>query len=105
MIGSGKTGLGVTLNEEAAIDGAPIVASDPKGDLVNLLLTFPDLTLAQFKPWNDEAEAARQGRTPEAYACWTADLWRKGLASTGQDPERIGRFANAAGRTIYMPGS
>ena len=71
----GKTGLMVTLIEEAAIDGVPIIAVDPKGDLGDLLLTFPELTPAQFKPWVDEAEAARQGRTPEAHARWTADLW------------------------------
>ena len=105
MTGSGKTGLGVTLIEEAAIDGIPTIAIDPKGDLGNLLLTFPELTPAQFRPWIDEAEAARRGRTPEAQARWTADLWRNGLARTGQDAERIGRFAAAVDRTIYTPGS
>ena len=105
MTGSGKTGLGVTLIEEAAIDGIPIIAIDPKGDLGNLLLTFPELEAQQFRPWIDEADATRNGRTPEAHARWTAELWRKGLASTGQDPSRIGRFAGAVERTIYTPGS
>lgn len=105
MTGSGKTGLGITLIEEAAIDGIPSIAIDPKGDLGNLLLTFPELEPGQFRPWIDEAEAARNGRTPEAQAQWTADLCRKGLASTGQDPERIGRFAAAVDRTVYTPGS
>ena len=105
MTGSGKTGLGITIIEEAAIDGIPVIAIDPKGDLGNLLLTFPELRPDQFRPWIDEAEAARNGRTAEAHATWTADLWRKGLASTGQDPERIGRFAAAVDRTVYTPGS
>ena len=59
MTGSGKTGLGVTLIEEAAIDGIPVIAIDPKGDLGNLLLTFPSLRAEDFRPWVDEADAAR----------------------------------------------
>ena len=90
MTGSGKTGLGVTLIEEAALDGIPVIAIDPKGDLGNLLLTFPALRAADFRPWIDEADAARQGRTPEEHAQWTADLWRQGLQTWGQEPARIG---------------
>src|SRR5215217_564868 len=36
MTGSGKTGLSISLLEEAAIDGIPAVIIDPKGDLTNL---------------------------------------------------------------------
>ena len=105
MTGSGKTGLAVTLLEEAAIDGIPVIAIDPKGDLGNLLLTFPSLDAASFRPWIDEAEAARHGRTPDAEAQAVADRWRDGLAEWGQAPERIARFAAAADRAIYTPGS
>lgn len=105
MTGSGKTGLGITLIEEAAIDGIPIIAIDPKGDLGNLLLTFPDLEPAQFRPWIDESDAARNGRTPDEHARWTATLWRNGLAGTGQDGARVARFASAVDRVIYTPGS
>ena len=68
MTGSGKTGLSIGLIEEAAIDGIPVIAIDPKGDLGNLLLTFPDLAPADFAPWVDADEARRQGQTPEAFA-------------------------------------
>ena len=105
MTGSGKTGLAVTLLEEAAIDGVPAIAIDPKGDLGNLLLTFPSLEPAQFLPWIDPAEAARAGRTPEEHARWTAELWRKGLADWGQDGGRIERFRQAVDVAIYTPGS
>ena len=105
MTGSGKTGLGITLIEEAAIDGIPIIAIDPKGDLGNLLLTFPRLRPADFRPWIDEADAARHGRTPDEQARWTADLWRRGLTTWGQKPSRIKAFANAVDRAIYTPGS
>ncbi len=105
MTGSGKTGLGVTLIEEAAIDGIPIIAIDPKGDLGNLLLTFPSLRPDDFRPWIDEADAARHGRTPDEHASSTAKLWRDGLKSWGQKPSRIGKFAGATERTIYTPGS
>ncbi len=105
MTGSGKTGLGVALLEEAAIDGIPIIAIDPKGDLGSLLLAFPDLSAADFRPWIDESEAARKGRTPEEQAAWTADLWRDGLADWDQGPQRIRRYRDSVDAAIYTPGS
>jgi hypothetical protein len=105
MTGSGKTGLCLSLLEEAAIDGIPTLAIDPKGDLGNLLLTFPDLQAQDFAPWVDAGEAARQGLSNEAYATATADTWRKGLQAWGQDGERIRRFKDAADVAIYTPGS
>jgi DNA helicase HerA-like ATPase len=76
MTGSGKTGLAVALLEEAAIDGIPVIAIDPKGDLGNLLLTFPALDAASFRPWIDEAEAARRGRSADDEAAAVAERWR-----------------------------
>lgn len=105
MTGSGKTGLCVDLLEEAAIDGVPAIAIDPKGDLGNLLLTFPDLAPEDFRPWIDEDAARREGVSPEAYAEGQATLWREGLASWGQDGERIRRLREAADFAIYTPGS
>src|SRR6186997_1082894 len=75
MTGSGKTGLCLSLVEEAAIDGVPVIAIDPKGDLGNLLLTFPNLAPEDFAPWLNEGEDAAQ----------KAQLWKEGLASWGQD--------------------
>jgi DNA helicase HerA-like ATPase len=86
MTGSGKTGLCVSLLEEAAIDGIPAIAIDPKGDLGNLLLGFPSLSPEEFRPWIDETEAAQAGRTPDEHARATAELWKQGLADWGQDP-------------------
>ncbi|MBN1676394.1 MAG: ATP-binding protein [Kiritimatiellae bacterium] len=105
MTGSGKTGLCVGLIEEAAIDGIPVLAIDPKGDLGNLLLTFPDLKASDFRPWIDESEALRKGRTPEQYARETAARWADGLAEWGQDGARIRRLRDAAEVAIYTPGS
>ncbi|MDD4270272.1 MAG: ATP-binding protein [Pirellulales bacterium] len=105
MTGSGKTGLCLTLLEEAAIDGIPAILVDPKGDLGNLLLTFPRLESADFRPWIDEAEAARQGITPEQLAEATAKKWREGLAEWGQDAARIERFRSSVDLAIYTPGS
>src|SRR4029434_7714882 len=76
MTGSGKTGLGITLLEEAAIDGVPVLAIDPKGDLTNLLLTFPDLAPADFAPWVDAGEASRRQMTVDAYAADIAQRWK-----------------------------
>ncbi len=105
MTGSGKTGLAISLLEEAAIDGIPIVAIDPKGDLGNLLLSFPALSPADFLPWIDPSGAARAGRSPEQEAAAVAAHWQAGLAASGQPPERIARYAAAAERVIYTPGS
>ena len=105
MTGSGKTGLCIDLLEEAAIDGIPALAIDPKGDLGNLLLTFPDLSPAEFRPWIDEDEARRNGKSPEEWAASQAETWRKGLESWGQSGERIERLRAAVDVAIYTPGS
>ncbi len=105
MTGSGKTGLCLALLEEAAIDGIPVIAIDPKGDVGNLLLAFPDLAADDFRPWIEEAEAEREGITPDALAEQTATRWREGLAQWGQDGARIARFREAAEAVIYTPGS
>lgn len=105
MTGSGKTGLCLALLEEAAIDGVPALAIDPKGDLGNLLLTFPELRPEDFRPWVDPDQAARKGLTEDAYAAETARQWREGLAAWGQDGARIARLRKAADFVIYTPGS
>jgi len=104
MTGSGKTGLGIGIIEEAAIDNIPVIAIDPKGDLGNLALTFPQLRGEDFLPWVNVHEAADKGMTAEEYAKMQADLWRKGLSEWGQDEKRIERFRNAANVKIYTPG-
>ncbi len=105
MTGSGKTGLGVTLLEEAAIDGIPSIVIDPKGDMGNLLMTFPDLAASDLRPWVEKEEAARKGMTPDQFAANRAKLWRNGLAEWGQSPDRIQRLKDAADFAIYTPGS
>ncbi len=105
MTGSGKTGLGITLLEEAAIDGVPVLAIDPKGDLTNLLLTFPDLAPSDFAPWVDEGEASRKQVTVDAYAADIAKRWKAGLAEWDQDGSRIARLRAAAEVRVYTPGS
>jgi hypothetical protein len=105
MTGSGKTGLCLSLLEEAAIDGIPVIAIDPKGDLGNLLLTFPQLRGEDFRPWIEEAEAARQGINADELAAKTAEKWKKGLADWGQSGERIEKFRQSAEVVIYTPAS
>ena len=105
MTGSGKTGLCVALLEEAAIDNIPAIVIDPKGDLSNLLLTFPDLAPEDFLPWINEDEARKKGQTPQEYAKNQADLWRSGLGAWQQDGERIRHLKEAAEFVIYTPGS
>ena len=105
MTGSGKTGLCIDLLEEAAIDGIPALVIDPKGDLGNLLLTFPDLSPAEFRPWIDEDEARRNGQSPDEFAAAEAARWRKGLESWGQGSDRIRRLRDAAEVAIYTPGA
>lgn len=105
MTGSGKTGLGIALIEEAAIDRIPVIAIDPKGDLTNLMLTFPDLRPEDFRPWINAEEAAAKGMSIEAFAERTANTWRQGLAEWGQSGERIRRLRETVDMAIYTPGS
>ncbi|MCG6870366.1 MAG: ATP-binding protein [Gammaproteobacteria bacterium] len=105
MTGSGKTGLCLSLLEEAGIDGIPAIAIDPKGDLSNLFLTFPELRPEDFRPWVDEAEATRHGMTADEYARHVAGVWSKGLAQWEQDGARIARFRDACELTLFTPGS
>lgn len=105
MTGSGKTGLGVGLIEEAALDGVPVLAIDPKGDLANLALAFPDLAPADFEPWVDPAAANRKGVDVATFASQQATTWRQGLASHGQDGARVARYRDAADVRVYTPGS
>src|SRR5512137_1863827 len=105
MTGSGKTGLCLALLEEAAIDSIPAILIDPKGDLSNLLLTFPQLRGEDFAPWINPEDAAKKGLSPQEYANKQAELWKKGLADWGQPPERIQRFRDAVDLVIYTPGS
>jgi len=105
MTGSGKTGLGISLIEEAAMDGVPVLAIDPKGDLGNLLLTFPNLAPKDFQPWVDPDEASRRGVTVEAMAEQEAASWKKGLEAWDQDADRIARLRANADFVIYTPGS
>ncbi|HKY30363.1 MAG TPA: hypothetical protein VJM12_20695 [Pyrinomonadaceae bacterium] len=105
MTGSGKTGLCIALLEEAAIDGIPSIIIDPKGDLPNLLLSFPDLRPEDFAPWINEADAANKGLSPTEFAAQQAQLWQKGLGDWGQDGARIRRLKEAADFRVYTPGS
>lgn len=105
MTGSGKTGLCIGLLEEAAMDGVPALVIDPKGDIANLMLTFPELRPEDFRPWVEEAEARRKGISPDELAEAEATKWRKGLAEWGQDGERIRRLRETADFAIYTPGS
>jgi hypothetical protein len=105
MTGSGKTGLGVVLLEEALLQSIPVLILDPKGDIANLLLTFPDLSPADFARWVDVEGARRRGMSVEAYAAEEARRWREGLAQWSITGERIARLRQAAQFTLFTPGS
>src|ERR1044072_6502267 len=105
MTGSGKTGLCMALLEEAAIDGIPAIIIDPKGDLANLLLTFPNLAPEDFAPWINEEDAQKKGLSPADYSAQQAEMWKKGLGGWGQDGARISKLRTAGDFRIYSPGS
>ena len=105
MTGSGKTGLGVGILEEAALDHIPVIAIDPKGDMGNLLLTFPKLKPEDFLPWINQRTATDKGQTAEQFAAAQAALWKKGLGQWGQDGKRIKQMRDNVDLAIYTPGS
>jgi len=105
MTGSGKTGLGIGILEEAAMDNVPVIAIDPKGDLGNLMLTFPKFKASSFRPWINTSAASDNGQSPDEFAQKQATLWKNGLAGWGQDGARIAAFRDKTDVTIYTPGS
>jgi hypothetical protein len=105
MTGSGKTGLCIGLLEEAAIDGIPALIIDPKGDLANLMLNFPQLRGEDFAPWVNEDDARKKGLSPADYATQQAEMWKKGLGDWGQSGERVQKLRDAADVVVYTPGS
>ena len=105
MTGSGKTGLSVIMLEEALLSGIPTIIIDPKGDMGNLLLTFPDLSPSGFKPWVNPADAERDGISVDVHAENTATMWKEGLEGWGITPDRIKKLRDTADFTIYTPGS
>jgi hypothetical protein len=105
MTGSGKTGLCIALLEEAAIDSIPAIVIDPKGDIANLLLTFPNLSADEFLPWVNPDDAARANQSVEQFASGQAETWKKGLDQWGQSEQRIRKLRASADFTIYTPGS
>ncbi len=105
MTGSGKTGLCVGLLEEAALNQVPALMIDPKGDLTNLLLHFPNLLPDDFQPWINAAAARKDGKTEEQAAAETAEMWKNGLADWGIGPERLQALADSVNFAIYTPGT
>ena len=105
MTGSGKTGLAVVLIEEALLAGIPVLVLDPKGDMANLALVFPDLQPASFRPWVSDADANAAGVSVDEYAARQATIWREGLESSGLGPERLQALRDSADVTVYTPGS
>ncbi len=103
MTGSGKTGLGIDIIEEAAIDNIPSIVIDPKGDMGDLCLTDPDFKAKNFEPWVKD-DAIAKGEDPLEYATKVASTWKKGIEDWGQDSKRVARFQKVR-KTIYTPGS
>ncbi len=105
MTGSGKTGLCIALLEEAALQGVPAIIIDPKGDLTNLLLHFPNLAPQDFQPWIDPEMARRAGKSLEQAADEASTAWRTGLKEWGIGADRLQALQNAAQFAIFTPGS
>lgn len=105
MTGSGKTGLCIDLLEEAAIDHVPSIVIDPKGDITNLMLTFPELKGSDFLPWINKSDAKKKEMSEDEFAEAQADLWKKGLKEWDQDGKRIQMMKDTAEFNIYTPGS
>lgn len=105
MTGSGKTGLCIGLLEEALLDQVPVIAIDVKGDITNLMLTFPEMRAEDFEPWVDPAEASGKGKSTQEFAAGMAELWESGIGKWGQGKERVKRLKESADFTIFTPGS
>ena len=105
MTGSGKTGLCLSILEEAAMDNVPAIVIDPKGDISNLMLTFPDFQGGDFRPWINEGDAVKKGMSADDYAEKTARQWEDGIGSWGQSSDRVRQFKEKCDINIFTPGS
>jgi len=105
MTGSGKTGLCIGLLEEAMMDNIPAIVIDPKGDISNLLLTFPEFRGEDFRPWINEDDARKKGLGPDEFAEKTARMWEEGIGSWHQSPERVRQLREKSDITVFTPGS
>jgi hypothetical protein len=105
MTGSGKTGLCISLLEEAALQGIPALMIDPKGDITNSLLHFPGLAPQDFEPWVNPDQARREGKTLQQFAAEAAQAWREGLTQWDIPLERLSALKNAVQFTVFTPGS
>ncbi|AUX43948.1 hypothetical protein SOCE26_054040 [Sorangium cellulosum] len=105
MTGSGKTGLVMVLVEEALRSGVPVLMVDVKGDLPNLLFTFPELSPAEFEPWIDPSAAARDGRATADVAGELAARWRAGLAASGLGPADVAALRARMAPRLLTPGT
>ncbi len=101
MTGSGKTGLVTVLVEEALRAGIPTLVIDIKGDLPNLLLTFPSSRPEAFRPWlerdGEELSEERLGALLEER--------RAALARASLTNEHIEDFVNETALRVVTPGS
>ena len=105
MTDSGKTGLCMALLEQAAMDSIPAILIDPKGDIPNLMLSFPELQGSDFRPWINEHDAKKKGKTPDDFVQSQADMWKKGLGEWGQTGERIQQLRDKVDINVFTPGS
>ncbi|MEZ4501110.1 MAG: DUF87 domain-containing protein [Dehalococcoidia bacterium] len=105
MTGSGKTGLAVVLLEEALASGIPALILDPKGDMPNLLLNFPNFAPSDFEPWVNEGDARNAGVSTSEFAAQQAETWRGGLERAGITPDRMRALTSSVEFGVYTPGS
>ncbi|WP_172201018.1 ATP-binding protein [Campylobacter sp. RM16188] len=105
MTGSGKTGLGITILEEACIDNIPSIIIDPKGDMTNLALAFEEMRSEDFLPYIEESEAQNKGLSVEEFAQNESQTWKKGIENSFQSLERVKTFKDSVELKIYTPKS
>jgi len=103
MTGSGKTGLGVIVLEELARRGVPLLVIDLKGDMVNLLLSFPGLSGPEFEPWLPVD--AVEGGDRAAVAVEQAERWRKGLEGSGLGEQDLRAVRSGLRWRLLTPGA
>lgn len=94
MTGSGKTGLGLVLLEELLEARVPVIAIDPKGDLGNLGLLFPEFKPDDFAPWVGKDD-------PEK----VAQKWQTGLLRGKITGAQVRALKDGIDLAVYTPGS
>jgi DNA helicase HerA-like ATPase len=105
MTGSGKTGFVTVLVEEALRAGIPTIIIDVKGDLPNLLLTYPSFDPALLRPWVEGSTDNGPSSGITQSAAQRSEERQKALSAVAIGEPELQRFSDGISVRVITPGA